>query len=130
MKSRKEGVLPLLEAVSAYKVRNFVYQNKGNWQFEDKSGDWMTMPGSWSGGGAWGDFDADGDLDLVVNNLEDPAFIYKNLTREQGGGNFIQAKLQGSPANPFAVGASALIEYRRPKTVPRTQPKPRYFLLG
>jgi hypothetical protein len=68
-----------------------------------RSGDWMTMPASWSCGGAWADFDADGDLDLVVNNLEQPAFIYKNLTREKNAGNYIQAKLQGAPANPFAV---------------------------
>ena len=110
--SKKKEVMPYLEKVAEYKVRNFVYQNKGNWQFEDKGGDWMTMPGSWSSGSAWADFDADGDLDLVVNNLEDPAFIYKNLTREQNSGNYLQAKLQGSPANPFAVGASVLIEYQ------------------
>jgi len=110
--SQKKDVMPFLEQVTEYKVRNFVYQNKGNMQFEDKSGDWMTMPGSWSSGGAWADFDADGDLDLVINNLEDPAFIYKNLTREQSGGNYLQAKLQGSPGNPFAVGASVLIEYQ------------------
>ncbi|MBC7778338.1 MAG: VCBS repeat-containing protein, partial [Phycisphaerae bacterium] len=109
--SKKKDVMPYLEKVAEYKVRNFVYQNKGNWQFEDKSGDWMTMPGSWSSGGAWADFDADGDLDLVVNNLDEPAFIYKNLTREQNSGNYLQAKLQGSPTNPFAVGASVLIEY-------------------
>lgn len=112
---KQKNIMPFLEQVAEYKVRNFVYQNKGNWQFEDKSGDWMTMPGSWSGGGAWADFDADGDLDLVVNNLEDPAFIYKNLTREQNSGNYLQAKLQGSPANPFAVGASILIEYQGQK---------------
>ncbi len=58
------------------------------------------------------DFDADGDLDLVVNNLEDPAFVYKNLTRDQNSGNYLQAKLLGSPGNPFAVGASVLIEYQ------------------
>jgi len=112
IQGKDKKVKHYLEMMTAYKVRNFVFQNKGNWQFEDKSGDWMTMPGSWSSGGAWADFDADGDLDLVVNNLEDPAFIYKNLTREQNSGNFIQAKLQGSPANPFAVGASVLIEYQ------------------
>ncbi len=112
LNSKNKDVTPFNEMLAEYKVRNFVYQNKGNWQFEDKSGDWMTMPGSWSSGGAWADFDADGDLDLVVNNLEDPAFIYKNLTREQNGGNYLQAKLQGSPSNPFAVGASVLIEYQ------------------
>lgn len=105
-------VMSYIDRLAEYKVRNLVYQNKGNWQFEDKGGDWMTMPGSWSSGAAYGDFDADGDLDLVVNNMEEPAFIYKNLTREQNSGNYLQAKLQGSPANPFAVGASVLIEYQ------------------
>ncbi len=112
LNSKNQDVVPFNEMLAEYKVRNFVYQNKGNLQFEDKSGDWMTMPGSWSSGGAWADFDADGDLDLVVSNLEEPAFIYKNLTREQNGGNYLQAKLQGSPANTFAVGASVLIEYQ------------------
>ncbi|MFN0213953.1 MAG: VCBS repeat-containing protein [Saprospiraceae bacterium] len=122
LNSKNKDVTPFLDRVAEYKVRNFVYQNKGNWQFEDKSGDWMTMPGSWSGGGAWADFDADGDLDLVVNNLEEPAFLYKNLTREKNEGNYLQAKLQGSPANPFAVGASVLIEYQDVKQYQELNP--------
>jgi hypothetical protein len=101
----------MLNAIPTYKIRDFIFQNKGNWEFEDKSGDWATMVATWSCGGAWADLDADGDLELVVSNLEDPAFIFKNLSREQGKGNFLQAKLKGSPANPFAVGASVLIEY-------------------
>ena len=112
LNSKNGNVIPFLDKLAEYKVRNLVYQNKGNWQFEDKSGDWMTIPGSWSSGGAWADLDADGDLDLVVNNLEEPAFIYKNLTRDQNSGNYLQAKLQGSPVNPFAIGASVLIEYQ------------------
>jgi len=100
-----------LDKAPSFKARNFVYHNMGTWQFEDKGGDWATMKASWSCGAAWADLDLDGDLDLVVNNLEDPAFVFKNLSREQNKGNYLQAKLQGSPQNPFAVDASVLIEY-------------------
>jgi hypothetical protein len=100
-----------LNLLPTYKPRNFIFQNKGEWQFEDMGGKWATLPASWSLGSAWADLDNDGDLDLVVNNLEDPAFIYQNLAREQGKGNCLQLKLQGSAQNPMAVGASALIEY-------------------
>ena len=100
-----------LNTLPTFKIRDFFFQNKGDWKFEDKGGDWATMKATWSCGAAWADFDADGDLDLVANNLEDPAFIFKNLSREQNKGNSLQAKLHGSPQNPFAVGASVLIEY-------------------
>jgi hypothetical protein len=110
--NKAENPLKFFDLMAEYKVRNVVYQNKGNWQFEDQSGEWMTMEGSWSSGGAWADFDGDGDLDLVENNLEDPAFVYKNLCSDQQKGHYLQAKLQGAPGNPFAVGASVLIEYQ------------------
>lgn len=100
-----------LKVVPTFKVRDFCFQNGGNWQFTDKSGDWMTIPASWACGSAWADFDADGDLDLVVNNLEQPAFVYENASVGQANSNFLQIKLQGGPKNPFAVGASAVIYY-------------------
>ncbi|MBC7776156.1 MAG: VCBS repeat-containing protein, partial [Phycisphaerae bacterium] len=100
-----------LNTLPSFKIRDFIFQNQGDWKFEEKSGDWATMKATWSSGAAWADLDADGDLDLVANNLEDPAFVFKNLAREQNKGNYLQAKLKGSPQNPFAVGASVLIEY-------------------
>ena len=109
LKTKYGSLMGVLEKIPVYKVRDFLYQNNGNLQFTDRSGDWATMKATWSCGASWTDLDADGDLDLVVNNLEDPAFVYKNLSREQNKGNFLQVKLQGAPQNPFAVGASVLI---------------------
>ena len=97
--------------VPTLKTTNYVYQNNGDWTFEDKSGDWMTMPAAWSCGAVWADFDNDGDLDVVVNNLEDPAHLYQNLSVDQQKGNYLQIKLEGSEKNPQATGASALIHY-------------------
>ncbi len=109
LKAKYGSLMGVLEKVPEFKVRDFMFQNNGNLQFTDRSGDWVTMKATWSCGAAWTDLDADGDLDLVVNNLEDPAFVYKNLSRDQNKGNSIQVKLQGAPQNPFAVGASVLI---------------------
>jgi enediyne biosynthesis protein E4 len=106
-----EEIQALLEKIPNYKTRNFFYKNKGDWQFEDVSGKWASVSPSWSCGSAWADLDNDGDLELVVNNLDEPAFVYKNLSREQQTGNYLQIKMEGNPINRFAYGASALIEY-------------------
>ena len=95
--------------IPTYKIRNFVFRNKGDWTFEDVSGKWMDMPPSWSNGAVWADLDRDGDLDWVINNLEDVAFAYENLSAGQPGANYLQFQLAGSANNPFAVGASVEI---------------------
>ena len=111
LRSGNKTVEELIAEVPEYKVRNYVFQNNSNWEFVDKGGNWMTMKGSWSCGAAWADFDADGDLDLIISNLEEPAFLYKNLAADQQKGNYLQIKLKGDDKNAFCVGGSALIEY-------------------
>jgi len=107
------NVEEFLNQIPSFKPRNFCYQNKGDWTFGDMGGQWITLPGSWSCGSAWTDLDADGDLDLAVNNLEDPAFVYENTSRSPSGNqpnsNFLQIKLQGNAPNPFGVGASVIL---------------------
>ena len=100
-----------LRLIPTYKSRNCCFRNNGDWTFTDKVGEWLSMPASWSNGAAWCDLDNDGDLDLVVNNLEDPPFIYQNMTREQGKNNYLQIQLKGTTNNPLAIGASAIIYY-------------------
>ncbi|MBL7802952.1 MAG: VCBS repeat-containing protein [Saprospiraceae bacterium] len=110
LESKYGSMMGFLAQVPEYKVRDFFFQNSGDWQFTARNGEWATMKATWSCGASWTDLDLDGDLDMVVNNLDDPAFIYKNLARDQNKGNYLQVKLQGPARNPHAVGASVLIQ--------------------
>ncbi|WP_339874454.1 VCBS repeat-containing protein [uncultured Algoriphagus sp.] len=73
--------------------QNYLFKNLGNWEFKNTSDLFGLTQLSFSTGSAYGDLDNDGDLDLVVNNLNDLAFIYKNNTSELGLGNYIQLDL-------------------------------------
>ena len=64
----------------------------------------MNLP-SFSSGMAYGDLDNDGDLDLVINNMEQPAFVYEN----KATGNFLKIELMGANKNKFGFGAKAIL---------------------
>lgn len=100
-----------LDIIETYKLRNFCFENNGNWQFNDVTGNWMTVPASWSCGAVWSDLDGDGDLDLVVSNLDDMAFTYENKSSDKPASNYLQIEMRNAPGNHFGVGASASIYY-------------------
>ncbi len=76
-------------------LSNMMFQNKGDLTFDDKSAAWgLTLP-SFSNGAAYADLDLDGDLDLVTNNLDDLATIWKNNASASEKGNFVQLELIG-----------------------------------
>lgn len=99
----------LLALIPQYKIRDFVFQNKGDLTFEDKSGQWLTSPATWSNGAATADLDNDGDLDYIVNNIEDEAFVYENLARNNHNNNYLQIVCKGPPLNLFGVGTRATL---------------------
>ncbi|MEP6646768.1 MAG: CRTAC1 family protein, partial [Saprospiraceae bacterium] len=106
LKQQYADVHQFLDLIPQYKLHNFVYKNNGDLTFTDMSGQWMSIPPTWSNGAAVADLDNDGDLDYIVNNINDEAFVYENLATGQSGNNYLQFKCVGSKLNPFGVGTS------------------------
>lgn len=88
------------------KLQNKFFKNKNGYQFDDVSMEWGAKDKSFSNGSAYGDLDNDGDLDLVVNNINDEAFIYRNNSNK----NYLRVELK-SKENLPVFGSKIMIEY-------------------
>ena len=92
---RKDSVLltKMIDKFPSIPQQNYWFKNLGNWQFENQAATQGLDQLTFSTGSAYGDLDNDGDLDLVINNLNEHAFVYKNTSRENGSGNYLQLDL-------------------------------------
>lgn len=103
---KKPDISEILKHIPVHPLPNRFFKNTGNLQFEDVTNSWGFGTPTFSNSVAYADFDNDGDLDLVINNENQPAVIYRNRSREQTANNFIAVTLKGNAPNTFAVGAS------------------------
>jgi enediyne biosynthesis protein E4 len=110
----KDKDMELMKKFPEIKIPNKFYININNLQFEDKEGTIENDQPTYSNGAVYADFDNDGDLDVVVNNINDPALLYENKTAKKDEKNFTVIKLTGSEKNKNAVGAK-LILFKRDK---------------
>ena len=102
---KKESVDEVVRKIPQNPLVNKVYKNLGNLQFRDIGETWGFTQPSYSNGAAYADLNNDGALDLVVNNENGPAFIYKNNSREINKNHFIGVFLKGGGKNTFAIGS-------------------------
>ena len=108
----------LVEIIPSNPISNHSYKNLDGLKFENFNNSGLENP-SFSNGSAYGDLDNDGDLDLVVNNVNMSAFIYENQTNKKA--NYIKFKLIGEKKNVFSVGAKVYIESNGVKQMQQVQ---------
>ncbi|MFY0653074.1 MAG: VCBS repeat-containing protein [Cyclobacteriaceae bacterium] len=103
----EEEWMKALDAMPSEKLKNYMYRNTGNLGFEKKMDEWGLGIESFSNGAAYGDLDNDGDLDLIVNNINAPAFVFENLIDKEQA--YVDFELEGPENNRDGLGATVKI---------------------
>ena len=105
----RKDLLALVQDMPSSRVKNYMFRNKGDLTFQNTGKAWGFDTASNSNGAAYADLDNDGDLDLVVNNINQPAFIYENETNKQLNHHYLEIKLEGEGQNTQGLGAKVTI---------------------
>jgi len=100
-----------LEKIHEVKLNNYLFKNNGDLTFSDQSAAWGMRDLTISNGAAYADLDNDGDLDLVINNLNQEAFLYRNTSEKRLKNGFLQIKLRGDSLNTQGLGARIRLAY-------------------
>ncbi len=113
IKDQKEDPLnhfaQLTQLAPTRKKVNYIYRNEGDLSFTNIGEDWGITEISLSNGAAYADLDNDGDLDLIVNNVDKPAFIYENLSDRNSNHHYLSVGLKGPPKNIDGIGAKVWV---------------------
>lgn len=109
MFGEKEDIDSVINAMPSTPVPNKAFRNSGDLTFQDVTSEWGFSTPSFSNGAAYGDLDNDGDLDLVINNVNQPAFLYQNQASLAPDRHHLSVRLIGPPENIGAIGSKVFV---------------------
>lgn len=114
----------LINQIPQIKIPNFAFRNKGNLRFENMTSQWGLDEPCFSSGAVYVDLDNDGDLDYVINNINEKAFVYENTLNKNKtiNANYIRIALKGPSQNLHGLGAIVKIYYDRSVQVMENNP--------
>ncbi len=103
---KEEDFYKFTQMLPQQKLTNYFFKNKGDLSFNNTTKEWSNTKKTFSNGAVYADLDNDGDLDLVINNLDENATILRNNAREISGNNFIQFNFNGPKTNNKGIGVT------------------------
>ncbi|WP_299548766.1 VCBS repeat-containing protein [Seonamhaeicola sp.] len=127
-KPTDEDFLKFSKMMPQQKLNNYFYKNNGDLTFENTSFKWADSIATFSNGAAYADLDNDGDLDVVVNNINDEVTLLKNNASDTKSGKYLKMAFNGPEKNRFGVGAIAEINLENGSKLKRQLINSRGFL--
>nr|WP_232285860.1 FG-GAP-like repeat-containing protein [Aquimarina agarilytica] len=106
-KNKKDSLLQKAMAIPSEKIENFILKNNTDLSFSKMNKEWGVTYSGFSNGCAYSDLDNDGDLDIVVNNIDDYASVFENKNKEQN--NFLSISFKGIVKNEYGIGTRVTI---------------------
>jgi len=104
--------LELSKQIPQKKVKNYFYKNNQDKTFKNVTSTWVSHGNSYSNGGTSVDLDNDGDLDLVINNINEDAFVLENTSDQNSQNSYLKIKFKGNSTNIFGIGTTVKAYYQ------------------
>ena len=109
--AEKVPLSEIIKKMPSNKFHNYMFKSNGDLTFANVSKDWGFETAVLNNGAAYADLDNDGDLDLVTNNIDQEAFVYRNNTNELYKNNYLTLRLTGNGFNRYGVGAKVKVYF-------------------